>query len=62
LSDPTVLAKLYRSGGGYAAALWNTAAAPAKAYVAIDSAKAGVKEREGAAPSLRSGWRACASR
>ena len=52
VSDPAVLAKLYRSGGGYAVALWNTTAAPVTARVSIDSAKAGGNGRMGAASSL----------
>jgi len=46
VSAPAVLAKLYRSGGGgFAVALWNTSAAPVKAGILIDSAKAGVNGR-----------------
>lgn len=52
VSNPAVLAKLYRSGGGSAVALWNTVAAPVKARISIDSAKAGVNGRIGAASSL----------
>ncbi len=52
VSAPAVLAKLYRSSGGYAVALWNTSAAPVKTGISIDSAKAGVNGRMSAVSSL----------
>lgn len=52
VSNPAVLAKLYRSGSGFAVALWNTSAAPVKLGIAIDPARAGVTGPVGAGSAL----------
>lgn len=52
VSAPAVLAKGYRSSGGYAVAMWNTSASPITVRVSVDPARIGVSGRMQAASSL----------